>query len=142
MTTNLKYKTIGSITRVGKAISLLGVTALLVLATSSAWAQETTQLEPARSPFLNWLLLLVVFVVIWLIFYMVLYPQLLRYYPPDFSKSLFWSLFLLYGLAWLHLSLYALFDYGFFFPWLRWVAVFLIALWLIWFAVVTMMRRA
>lgn len=95
----------------------------------------------AGSPFVNGVLLLAVFAVLWLIFYKGLYPLFLRFYRPDFSKFLFWSLFLLYGLAWLHLSLYVLFDIGFYYAWARWVAVFLTFLWLIWFMVVFSRRR-
>ncbi len=118
-----------------------GLPALIaaVLATP-ALAQDG--LVVRQSPFLSWTLLLAVFALIWLIFYKGLYPIFLRYFHPTFCKFLFWSLFFLYGLAWLHLSLYILFEYGYWYPWMRWVAVFLTALWLIWFAVAAMTKRA
>ncbi len=125
-----------------RAFSRLAGGVLLALVTCFARAQAESDLAPARSPFLDWVLFLAVFVAIWFIFYMGVYPLLLRYYRPDHCKFLFWSLVLLYSVAWLHASLYIIFDYGFFYPWLKWTAVFLIVLWMIWFAVVGMTRRA
>ncbi len=112
----------------------------MALATTSIYAQEA--LTPQRSPLLNWLLLFFGFAVIWFIPYKVLYPIFLKYYRPDYCKVLFWSIFSLYGLAWFHLSLYWLFETGFFYFWIRWAAVFLAVLWLIVTIAVAMTRRA
>lgn len=124
------------------ALSRLVGGAFLAFVACSTWAQAAGDVAPVRSPFLDWVLFLAVFVAIWFIFYMGVYPLLLRYYRPDDCKFLFWSLVLLYSLAWLHLSLYVIFSYGFFYTWLKWTAVFLMALWMIWFAVLGMTRRA
>ena len=103
-------------------------------------AQEEGLAFRTSGTVLDWILLLGVFLVIWLLLYKGLYPLFLRHYRPDYCKFLFWSLFLLYALAWLHLSLYVLFDIGFYYEWARWTAVFLSVLWLIWFSVVFLRR--
>jgi hypothetical protein len=89
---------------------------------------------------MDWLWMALGFIAIWFILYKMVYPFLLRYYRDDDCKTFFWSLFLLYSLTWLHLIFYVFFDYGFYNLWLRWVALFLGVLFLIWF-LVSFLRR-
>ncbi len=123
-----------------EAMAVVSLVWLRPLWKNEAWTAKLGQ--EIESMLRDWLLLLAVFALIWLVLYKGLYPIFLRYFRPDFCKFLFWSLFFLYGFAWLHLSLYILFEYGYWYPWMRWVAVFLTALWLIWFAVVARTKRA
>jgi hypothetical protein len=78
--------------------------------------------------------------VLWLVFYKGAYPFFLRYYKSDFCRTIFWILFSLYSLTWLLLASYLIFDIGFYFSWLRWVAVFLAVLWLV-SGLMLMLRR-
>jgi hypothetical protein len=80
---------------------------------------------------LRWAGVLLVLVLIWFILYKVVYPFFLRYYRDSFCKTVFWNLFLLYGLTWLFLASYLLLEFGFYYFWMQWIAVFLAALWLI-----------
>ncbi len=80
---------------------------------------------------LRWAGVLLVLVLIWFILYKVVYPFFLRFYRDTFCKTLFWHLFLLYGLTWLFLASYLLLEFGFYYLWMQWIAVFLAALWLI-----------
>ncbi len=73
---------------------------------------------------------------IWLLFYYLIYPALLRFYSHHYSKKLFWSLLLLYSISWICLSIYLLFEVGFYIEWLKFVFAFIGALWLIWFMVI------
>lgn len=78
--------------------------------------------------------------VLWLIFYKGAYPFFLRYYKSDFCRTIFWILFSLYSLTWLLLASYLIFDIGFYFSWMTWVAVFLAVLWLV-SGLMLMLRR-
>jgi|GEM_PF-1310876 len=79
-------------------------------------------------------------VIIWFVFYKLVYPFLLRYYSPFYCKTLFWSMFLLYSMAWISVSVYRIFEIGFFYGWAKWIFAFMGAIWLIWFLVV-MLRK-
>lgn len=74
---------------------------------------------------------ILVLILIWFILYKVAYPFFLRYYRDDFCKTVFWNLFGLYAITWFFLASYLLVDYGFYFGWMKWLAVFLSVLWLI-----------
>lgn len=92
----------------------------------------------------NWLLrwagAILVLVLIWFILYKVVYPFFLHYYRDDFCKTVFWNLFLLYAGTWFFLASYLLLEFGFYFAWMQWFAVFLAAMWLI-SGLVLLMRR-
>ena len=90
---------------------------------------------------LRWAGVLLVLAAIWFILYKVVYPFFLRYYRDHFCKTVFWNLFLLYGLTWLFLASYLLLEFGFYYFWMQWIAVFLAALWLI-SGLVFLMRRS
>ncbi len=79
-------------------------------------------------------------VMIWVVLYKAVYPFFLRYYRDEFCKTIFWNLFLLYTLTWLFVSFYVVFDVGFYWSWLPWVAVFLCVWWLISGAVLLLRR--
>lgn len=118
----------------------LAATTLLVLFASGPAA--ATEFSPENSALLHWILFLGVLGAIWLLFYKVFYPYFLRYFQPAFSEQLFWSLFGLYALAWMHLSLYLVFDFGFQYSWIKWAAAVIGSLWLPWLLVLMMRRRA
>lgn len=81
------------------------------------------------------------FVILWFFFYKLVYPHvLLRYYSPGYCKNLFWSIFLLYSMAWLSISTYVIFEIGFRYYWAKWVFVFFGALWLIWLMVILLKK--
>lgn len=121
----------------------LATLALLVALPGTARAQGVAGWAMPQLTVAHWLLFVGVFVGFWLIFYFILYPYLLRFFSPEYSKVLFWSLFLFYAMTWLHLSSYLIFDIGFYFPAARWIAVTLTVLWLLWFvAVMVRGRRA
>lgn len=89
---------------------------------------------------LRWAAVMLVVTMIWFVLYKLVYPFFLRYYRDEFCKTIFWNLFLLYSLTWLFISSYVLLDFGFYYGWMPWVAVFLGAWWLI-SGVVLLMRR-
>lgn len=120
--------------------AILGMLSLLLYA-GTLLAQGLQPLQPGQLSLLHWLAFLGMFFLIWTLLYWLLYPYFLRHFNPDFSKVLFWSILLFYFLTWLHLSLYLIFDLGFFFPWVRWTAAILTGLWLIWFTVVLLRSR-
>ena len=91
--------------------------------------------EP-RNYFIRGGIFIVGLVLIWFLFYKLIYPFLLGYYSPRYSKNLFWSMFLLYMLAWLSISNYVLFGIGFYYHWAKWIFVFSGAIWMIWFVVI------
>ena len=81
------------------------------------------------------------FVVLWFIFYNMVYPFLLNYYLPHYSQNLFWSMLLLYSLAWLSIATYVIIGIGVNYWWSKWVFVFFGALWLIWFLVILLGKQ-
>ena len=70
---------------------------------------------------------------VWILFYYLIYPALLRFYSPGYSKKIFWSLILLYSISWICLSAYVLFEVGFYLEWLKYIFAFIGGIWLIWF---------
>lgn len=121
----------------------LAVLAILAALARPALAQDVAGWNLPQLTLAHWLLFVGVFVAFWVLFYFMLYPYFLRFFSPEYSKVLFWSLLLFYAMTWLHLSSYLIFDIGFYFPWARWVAAFLTGLWLMWFvAVMVRGRRA
>ena len=68
------------------------------------------------------------------------YPFLLKYYHPSYCKKLFWSLLLLYGLAWIAIAAYILFEFGFRIHLLKWVFVFIGVIWIIWFMIILLKK--
>jgi len=95
-------------------------------------AQENgTAFPQPENLLLRWTGVILVLVLIWFILYKIVYPFFLRYYRDDFCKTVFWNLFLLYGLTWFFLASYILLEFGFYYGWMQWMAVFLAALWLI-----------
>ncbi len=119
----------------------LWLAALAAVLAQTAWAQGG---ESSGNPFLKGLVIVLGLVAVWLLLYKLLYPYLLNFYSPVVSKALFWPLFLLYALTWLHLAAgYWLFDLGYVLAywWLRPAAAFLAFMFLVWF-VIAMARRA
>jgi hypothetical protein len=70
------------------------------------------------------------------IFYKPVYGLLVRYYHPSYCRQVVLSMLLLYVLGWLSLGAFIIFDVGFLYFWIKWVFVFLGALWMIAFAVI------
>ncbi len=100
---------------------------------SCAMAQESEPpVSEGSTMILRTLLFFAVFAVLWFIFYKLVYPFLLDYYTPKYSKSLFWSMFGLYSIAWLCISSYVIFEVGFYYYWAKLVFVFIWAVWFIW----------
>ncbi len=120
----------------------IGITALWIsLALSAAPLLAQDGAGRPDNPFLKWLWVVLGLVLIWLMFYKGLYPFLLRHFSHDASKAIFWPLFLLYAMTWLHLTAYIFFVYGFYFFWMRVAALFLATLFAIWF-LISLLRRA
>lgn len=106
-------------------------------------AQENSGVPDYPQPanlLLRWTGVILVLVGIWFILYKVVYPFFLRYYRDDFCKTIFWSLLLLYSFTWIFLASYILLEYGFYYGWMQWFAVFLAVLWLI-SGLVLLLRR-
>jgi hypothetical protein len=121
----------------------------LLVALPAAWwatplAAQQAGLPPEAQPsnmVLRWVGVVLTLVLIWFVLYKVVYPFFLRYYRDDFCKTVFWNLFLLYSLTWLLLASYLLLEFGFYYGWMRWLAVFLGAIWLISGLVLFLQRR-
>lgn len=126
--------------RRGFFAALLVTLLALALGLAPQLLAQTSGPEPPASPLLSWLWSGLGVGLCWLLLYKGLYPVLLRSYRAATAQRFVWILFFLYGLSWLHLATYVFFDYGFYFLWIRWVAVFLAALFLIWF-VLAFLRR-
>ena len=120
---------------------LLGL--LWALLAAPVAAQENASAPDYPQPanlLLRWTGVILVLVGIWFILYKVVYPFFLRYYRDDFCKTIFWSLLLLYSFTWIFLASYILLEYGFYYGWMQWFAVFLAVLWLI-SGLVLLLRR-
>jgi len=120
---------------------LLGL--LWTLLAAPVAAQENSGVPDYPQPanlLLRWTGVILVLVGIWFILYKVVYPFFLRYYRDDFCKTIFWSLLLLYSFTWIFLASYILLEYGFYYGWMQWFAVFLAVLWLI-SGLVLLLRR-
>lgn len=100
------------------------------------------EFEQPENMLLRWAGVLLVLVLIWFILYKVVYPFFLHYYRDDFCKTVFWNLFMLYGLTWVFLSSYIVLEFGFFYSWMQWIAAFLAVLWLISGLVILLRRPA
>ncbi len=114
--------------------------ALVVTLPAFVSAQEAApEYAQPDTPLLKWLLVIGGLVAIFFVLYKIIYPYFLRYYSHDFSRTIFWTLWLLYTLTWLFLSSYLL-EYGFYVDWLKWIGAFLAVIWLI-AALGLLMRR-
>lgn len=107
----------------------------------SAGAQPAPAYVQSDNMLLRWAGVMLVVTLIWFVLYKVVYPFFLRYYRDEFCKTVFWNLFLLYSLTWLFVSSYVLLEFGFYYGWMPWMAVFLGAWWLI-SGLVLLLRRA
>lgn len=116
------------------------LTAVFTMILTWVWTRPAVAqaVEQPTSAFLQWAVFLGLFAVVWFILYAGAYRVFLRYYSPAHCKFLFWSLFSLYALTWLHLSGYVWFDWGFRYLWARWAALTLAFLWLVWFFIASM----
>lgn len=108
-------------------LGLLGLFAMV----APGFAQGASGPELPENPYLSALWVVVGLIGIWLVFYKLLYPFLLRSYKAETCQRFFWILYFLYAVTWLHLSTYVFFEYGFYWLWIRWVAAFLGGLFLI-----------
>jgi hypothetical protein len=117
---------------------LLGLSthALYLNAQDTAESSPDLEEENGQNVFLSGLVFIIGMVLIWFLLHKLLYSLLLRYYHPSYCKELFWSLLMLYGLAWVTIGSYVLFDVGFKYGILKWVFVFLGIIWIIWFLVI------
>jgi hypothetical protein len=114
------------------ALAWLGLFLLGLFLGRPVSAEESAAAFPQPDNLLlRWAGVVLVLVLLWFILYKVVYPFFLRFYRDGFCKTLFWNLFLLYGLTWLFLASYLLLEFGFYYLWMQWIAVFLAALWLI-----------
>ena len=114
--------------------------AVLLAAPLRVLAQEAVELKAPTSALLQWVYFVGGFVGIWIIFYYFVYPYYVRYFSPDFTKGLFWTLFLLWAFGWLFYSSYKIFWWGWYYYWVPYTAIFLAALWVIWIVVVIARR--
>lgn len=96
--------------------------------------------ENGQNYFLKGLVFIIGLLLLWFLFHKLLYPFLLKYYHPIYCKSLFWSLLMLYGLAWVTVGSYVIFDFGFRLHMMKWVFVFIGVIWIIWFIII-MLRK-
>ncbi len=94
----------------------------------------------AKNYFLRSAVFVVGIALLWFVFYKLVYPFLRKYYSAGYSQTLFWSMFLLYCLAWMTISTYVIFEVGFHYHWLKWVFVFIGAIWLIWLLVILLKK--
>lgn len=115
--------------------------ASIVLASSAAAQPLAPAYDQNENLVWRWAAVMLVVTLIWFVLYKVVYPFFLRYYRDEFCKTIFWNLFLLYTLSWLFVSSYVLLDYGFYYGWMPWVAVFLAAWWVL-SGLVLLLRRA
>lgn len=126
----------------GKLGKLWAFCLLSLLPFSPLSAQESApSIAQPDNLLLRWTGVILVLVLIWFILYKVVYPYFLRYYRDDFCKTVFWNLFLLYSLTWIFLSSYILLEFGFYYGWMQWIAIFLGVLWLI-SGLVFLLRRS
>lgn len=127
-----------------KGEAMLFLSASVVYAQGEADSSGDLTMEDAKNYFARTAIFIAVFVALWFLLYQFAYRLLLKYYSPRYCKDLFWSLFLLYGLAWLSISAYIIFEIGFFYQWFylwgKWIFVFIGALWLIWFMVIMLKK--
>ena len=123
---------------------LLGMglnTQFFLIAQDTAKAAAEFEDEAPPNIFMNGLIFIIGLVLLWYLFYKLLYPFLLKYYHPSYCKNLFWSLLLLYGLGWLTIATYLLFDIGFRYNIMKWIFIFLGVIWIIWFLVIILKKE-
>ncbi|MCK4762909.1 MAG: hypothetical protein KAW12_12000 [Candidatus Aminicenantes bacterium] len=96
--------------------------------------------EDSKSFFMNGVIFIASLALLWFLFYKLLYPFLLKYYQPSYCKKLFWSLLMLYGLGWITIGSYILFEFGFRIDLLKWVFVFIGIIWIIWFLLIMLKK--
>ncbi|HLP45807.1 MAG TPA: hypothetical protein VK469_07675 [Candidatus Kapabacteria bacterium] len=92
--------------------------------------------------FMGGLTFIVGFILLWFLFHKLIYPFLLKYYHPEYCKKLFWSLIMLYGLAWITIGAYVIFDFGFRIHAMKWIFLFIGVIWIIWFLVIILRKDA
>jgi hypothetical protein len=109
---------------------------LLLACAAPAFAQDAMAQGGGLSSVLKITMFIIGLAAIFVIFYFMVYPILLKYFHPDYCKKLCISMMLLYTLGWFSFGAYVLFDFGYGLDWLRWVLLFISALWLVWFATV------
>lgn len=112
-------------------LSFLKLATLPAIVTLASTAAAQPAYEQSDNLLLRWAGVMLVVTLIWFVLYKAVYPFFLRYYRDEFCKTIFWNLFLLYSLTWLFVSSYVLLDFGFYYGWMPWVAVFLGAWWAI-----------
>jgi len=136
-----------------KSLVILLMIGLLLggaLNTLSAYAQDNPvnsvtdgdldEEEDGQNYFMNGLIFIVGLILLWFLFHKLLYPFLLKYYHPIYCKNLFWSLLMLYGLAWVTIGAYVIFDIGFRIHMMKWVFVFIGVIWIIWFIIIMLKK--
>jgi len=119
---------------------LLGMASVTVSLNAQDAAQPVEE-EASTNYFMGILVFLVGAGLLWFLLHKMLYPYLLRFYHPTYCKNLFWSLFLLYGLAWSTIGVYILFDWGYRSDILKWVFVFIGIIWIIWFIIIMLKKE-
>ncbi|NIM12925.1 MAG: hypothetical protein GTO45_12430 [Candidatus Aminicenantes bacterium] len=126
---------------VGLLLGMVANVPYLLDAQEDASAVSEFEEEETPNIFMNGLIFIVGLVLLWFLFYRLLYPFLLKYYHPSYCKNLFWSLLLLYGLAWLTIATYLLFDIGYRYNIMKWIFVFIGVIWIIWFLVIILKKE-
>ena len=121
------------------AAALLAGTGLPAAVAPALAQAAPTHAQPANT-MVHWVWIVGVLIVLWVFFYKLIYPFLLRHYSADASKTFFWLLFLLYGVTWLQVTCYVYFDYGFRYFWIGWTAILLSVVFLVSF-LVTLIRH-
>lgn len=116
----------------------LVVSILVAICWIAALPAAAQAVEQPTSAFFGWAVFLGIFALVWFMLYAGAYRVFLRHYSPPHSKFLFWSLFWLYTLTWVHLSGYVWFEWGFQYESARWIAVSLAFLWLVWFFIASL----
>ena len=87
------------------------------------------------NPFVDALSVIAVLGIVWSFFYWGLYPKLLPHFGELGARVIFWSGFLLYAVGWLHLSVFTIYSYGFYYPWIQWSFLILVPLLSLWFLI-------
>ncbi|MCG8455097.1 MAG: hypothetical protein MI919_02370 [Holophagales bacterium] len=87
------------------------------------------------NPFVDALSVIAVLGIVWSFFYWGLYPKLLPHFGELGARGIFWSGFLLYAVGWLHLSVFTIYSYGFYYPWIQWSFLILVPLLSLWFLI-------
>lgn len=120
----------------GLSISPMGILAQ----DNSGTVTDPEEMGDSPNYFLGGLVFIIGLVLLWFLLHKLLYPFLLKYYSPGYCKDLFWSLFILYGLAWVTIGTYALFDIGYKYSILKWVFLFMGIIWIIWFLIIILKK--